>query len=636
MLKRIVLVALTTVLFNVFSWGQDNPVILTVNGEEIRKDEFIYTYTKNDKNAKFDRASLDDYMKLFVNYKLKVAEARDLGYDTIPELQRELAGYKAKSAEKYLTDSEVNEKLVREAYERKKYEIKASHILFTGKNAYNQAIVARKEIMDGADFEEIARKKSQDPSVVDNGGSLGYFSAFQMVYAFEEAAYNMKIGEVSEPVKTQFGYHLLKVYDRRENPGRIQVAHIYAKVPKEGSEKEIKDAEDKINEIYQLLKNQKGSFEELAKQYSDDNTSNQKGGELAPFTSGRMVPEFESVAFALKNDGDISEPFRTSYGWHIVKKLNQEPIGTFESMKAELESKIQKGEGNNKSKELFVEKLKKKYRFRNKAKRWIKDSYNEEAKGRLNVDDNKKAFTYKKEKGFFKKKTIVTAGEFKEYLVSANPKSNIDIKDFYKDFVTNYFLDYEKSMLYTNYPEYKALMQEFSDGIILFAIANDKLWKKSSEDTTGLKEYFKTNQSNYQWTKRLDVEIYSSAKINIIKEAIAMAKDSTKTAQEILTYSNKESQLNMNVEKGKYEISKKEILQKFTLQVGVSDFILDDGKFIFVRVFEVMEPHAKELRDTRGAAISDYQNYLELEWIRNLKATYPVVINQDALNALIK
>ena len=391
-----------------------------------------------------------------------------------------------------------------------------------------------------------------------------------------------------------------------------------------------------LNFIYQLLKNQKGSFEELAKQYSDDNTSNQKGGELAPFTSGRMVPEFESVAFALKNDGDISEPFRTSYGWHIVKKLNQEPIGTFESMKAELESKIQKGEGNNKSKELFVEKLKKKYRFRNKAKRWIKDSYNEEAKGRLNVDDNKKAFTYKKEKGFFKKKTIVTAGEFKEYLVSANPKSNIDIKDFYKDFVTNYFLDYEKSMLYTNYPEYKALMQEFSDGIILFAIANDKLWKKSSEDTTGLKEYFKTNQSNYQWTKRLDVEIYSSAKINIIKEAIAMAKDSTKTAQEILTYSNKESQLNMNVEKGKYEISKKEILQKFTQQVGVSDFILDDGKFIFVRVFEVMEPHAKELRDTRGAAISDYQNYLELEWIRNLKATYPVVINQDALNALIK
>ena len=217
--------------------------------------------------------------------------------------------------------------------------------------------------------------------------------------------------------------------------------------------------------------------------------------------------------------------------------------------------------------------------------------------------------------------------------MSANPKSNIDIKDFYKDFVTNYFLDYEKSMLYTNYPEYKALMQEFSDGIILFAIANDKLWKKSSEDTTGLKEYFKTNQSNYQWTKRLDVEIYSSAKINIIKEAIAMAKDSTKTAQEILTYSNKESQLNMNVEKGKYEISKKEILQKFTQQVGVSDFILDDGKFIFVGDDSVMTKYSS---NNIINGIAQFKNYLELEWIRNLKATYPVVINQDALNALIK
>ena len=217
MLKRIVLVALTTVLFNVFSWGQDNFRRRTRDVSQTNYG-FDFWYTKNDKNAKFDRASLDDYMKLFVNYKLKVAEARDLGYDTIPELQRELAGYKAKSAEKYLTDSEVNEKLVREAYERKKYEIKASHILFTGKNAYNQAIVARKEIMDGADFEEIARKKSQDPSVVDNGGSLGYFSAFQMVYAFEEAAYNMKIGEVSDRLK----HNLVTIYLRFTTEEKIQ------------------------------------------------------------------------------------------------------------------------------------------------------------------------------------------------------------------------------------------------------------------------------------------------------------------------------------------------------------------------------------------------------------------------------
>lgn len=636
MMRKIVLVALTTVLFSVFSWGQDNPVILTVNGEEIRKDEFIYTYTKNDKNAKFDRASLDEYMKIFINYKLKVTQARDLGYDTIPELQRELAGYKEKSAEKYLMDSEVNDKLIHEAYERKKYEVKASHILFTGKDAYDQAMAARKEIMNGANFEEVARKKSQDPSVAKNGGSLGYFSAFQMVYPFEEAAYNTKVGEISEPIKTQFGYHLLKVYDKRVNPGMVTVAHIYAKIPKEGSEKEINDAEIKIREIHGLLTSNKGTFEDLAKQYSDDNTSKEKGGELAPFTSGSMVPEFENVAFSLKNDGDFSEPFKTSYGWHIVKRLKQEPIGDFESMKSELESRMQKGEASRKSNELFVEKLKKKYSYKNKAKKWLKNPYSEEAKGKVNVDDSKKAFTFKKEKGLFKKKTIVTAGEFKPYSALTDPKSNKDIQVAFKDYVTDYFMNYEKSMLYENYPEYKALMQEFSDGIILFAIANDKLWKKSSEDTTGLKEFFDNNIENYQWKKRWDVEIYSSPKKDITMAAMAMAQDTSNSAQEILTASNKESQLNMNIEKGKMEVSENEILQKFPEKLGVSEPIMNDGKFIFIRVFEIMEPQEKLLKETRGAVISDYQNYLEKEWIKSLKETYKVSVNEKAVNDLVK
>lgn len=633
-MKKLALVTLLTLLFCTFSLSQDNPVILTIDGKEIRKDEFLFSYTKNNNNVKYDKETLDKYVEMYIKFKMKVAEAEELGYDTIQRLKNELNGYKKKSAEKYLTDSEATETLKKEAYERKKTEVKASHILFMGSDAYKKALEVRKEILKSGDFEAAAIKYSQDPSVSENKGSLGYFSVFQMVYPFEEAAYNLKVGEISMPVKTQFGYHLVKVYDKRANPGKVKVAHIYSKIPKEATEKQQADARIKIDEIYQLIKNGKSTFEELAKQYSDDNTSAQKGGELPWFTSGRMVPEFENVAYELKTKGDISEPFLTSYGWHIVKKLDQEPIGSYDQLKAEIEGNIKRGDRSKKSQEYFVEKLKDSLKFRDKSKSWIKNSYSEEAEGNLNVNDNKTAFKLKKQKGWFKKKTKVSVKEFKDYLKTRKPHSQQDVELFYKDFVTKYMMDYEKSMLYTNYPEYKALMQEFKDGILLFEISDQKVWKKSSEDTTGLKQFFETNKSNYTWNKRYDVEIYTSSKKEAIFKAISLARDSGKSAQEILTIVNKESQLNLSIQKGKYELENKTILKKFPEKVGVSDPIIEDGQFVFIRVIEVLPPQPKKLNETRGAAISDYQKYLEEEWIKSLKQKYKVEINEEALYSL--
>ncbi len=632
---------LLTCLIFIFAstvFAQSNPVLITINGEEIRKDEFLYNYTKNNPDAKFDRISLDQYTDMFVKFKLKVADAKAKGLDTIPRLKNELAGYVAKSAEKYLTDSTATEELKREAYERKKWEIKASHILIDGPNAYDEIIKIRKEITDGTiSFGDAAIKYSKDPSAAGSegdlgyAGNLGYFTVFQMVYPFEEAAYNTPVGEISNPVKTQYGYHLINVTDKRENQGKVKVAHIYIKVPKGGDANAEKNSESKIKEIYSLLINEKRKFEVLAQEYSEDNTSAKNGGELQWFTSGRMVPEFEKVAFSLKNKGDISEPFRTSYGWHIVKKIDQEPIGSYEELLSEINSNLSRGDRSKKSKIYFINKLKKEYGYKDKSSSWIKNSFSNEVIGRLNTDDSKTAFKFKKEKGFFKCKTKVPVSEFREYLTKNLPNSQQDIESSYEEFVNNYFFEYEKSQLSNKYPEYKALVKEFEDGILLFEISDNEVWGKSSEDTTGLKEFFETQNGKYVWKRRIDGEIYSSPKKDVVFDALELAKDSSKTAQDILAEKNKDSQLNLTAKKGLFEVTGNKTLEQFKLNEGVTLPRVIDGKFVFLRIFKVLPPQPKELNDVRGSVISDYQQYLETEWVKSLKEKYPVIINKKAI-----
>lgn len=637
-MKKSILVALSITLFSLVSMAQEiNPVLITIDGKEIRKNEFLSIYTQNNNEPKFDKASMDDYLDIFVKYKLKVFEAEEMGFDTIKSLKNELNGYVNKSAEKYLSDSEATESLIKEAYERKKYEIKASHILITkGGDTYKKALEIRAEIIKSGDFEAAAAKYSQDPSVKDNKGSLGYFTVFQMLYLFEEAAYTTKVGDISMPVKTKFGHHLIKVYDKRKNKGRVKVAHIYSKIPKKGDENAKENARVKIEEIYSLVKAKNKSFEDFAREYSDDNTSAQKGGELDWFTSGRMVPEFEDVAFSLKNKGDISEPFLTSYGWHIIKMLELEEIGTYEKLKPEIENNISRGERSKKSTEFFVNKLKKEYRFKDKSKRWIKNSYNPKVESKLDINDSKIAFKFKKEEGYFKKYTKVTVSDFKDFLSKIPANSQQDIEAFYKDYTNSYIFQYEKSILYDKYPDYKALMQQFKDGILLFEISDQKVWNKSSKDTTGLKEFFSMKQKKYQWKARQDVEIYTSAKKDVIFEANKMAKDKNVTSLEIMNNLNKTSRLNLSLEQGKYEVEEKKILEKFPPTLGVSQPVIENGKFVFVRIKALIPSGNKELKDTRGAVISDYQVYLEEEWIKSLKAKYNVVINKEAVYSLGK
>ncbi len=346
-MKKTVIFLFSFLISNLL-FGQSEPVVMEVDGQAVTKAEFLQIYLKNNNDPKYDKASLDDYMELFTKFKLKVAEAEAQGYDTVPKLKRELEGYRKQLALPYLIDSAENKELVKQAYNRLKKEIRASHILIkVGTNApsadtlkaYNRLLELKERIEKGEDFALVAKSKnsSQDPSVMSNGGDLGYFTAFQMVYPFEEAAYRTEIGKVSMPFRTKFGYHILKVTDSRPARGTIRVAHLMVTAPKETSDSEISKAEKKINEIYDKLKDSvtDESWERMVKKYSDDRSSTAKAGELPVFGSGsaqRMVPTFEDGAFSIKNDGDISLPIRTDYGYHIIRRLEWNDIKPFDKM----------------------------------------------------------------------------------------------------------------------------------------------------------------------------------------------------------------------------------------------------------------------------------------------------------------
>lgn len=637
-----------TVILTCASWAQKDPVVMTINGDEVTKSEFLQVYLKNNDDPKYDKESLDEYMELYKKFKLKVAEAEELGYDTIPSLVRELDGYKKQLARPYLVDSSKNKALVKEAYDRMKHEIKASHILVKVPQgaspedtlkAYNKIMKLKKRIEDGEDFAAVARTGSEDPSAKKNSGELGFFTAFQMVYPFETAAYNTPVGEVSEPVRTKYGYHLVKVEDKRPARGTISVAHIMVAAPKDSDQSDLDNAKQKINEIYEKLKGGE-SFEKLARLYSDDQGSKNKGGRLPAFGSGtnqRMVPEFEDAAFKLSEDGSYSKPFQTDYGFHIVKRLSFEPLASFEEMKSELQNKVNRGTRGQETQKSFIQKLKANNKFKDKGDKrldWFYANIDSSIfRGKWEapaLDKNKWMFKY------YGKKYDMQS--FLNYLKQNQRSRPMSVKQFvnnkYNTWQDEIIIEDEKSRLADKYPAYKALLQEYHDGVLLYEIMKDKVWDKAIKDTTGLQEFFKKNNDKYQWPERVEAVIFSSDKKAMIDSALSLAKLDTLSLKEILSNINSESQLNISGEQGKYIQSKTSFLKDRSLEEGINKIFEFDGKYYLVIVEDFLPAGNKSLTEARGAAIQDYQEHLEKEWLKTLREKHEITVNEEVLYSL--
>lgn len=656
MTKSFVLLAVCCA-FSFSLMAQSNNTLLTIDGNDISKDEFLRIYTKNNQEPAFDKKSIDEYMELFINYKLKVLEAVALGFDTTQTFITELKGYRAQLEKPYFTDNSADSILIYEAYERMKQNVRASHILIKCDQnqlpadtlkAYNKIESLRKRAIKGEDFAKLAIEYSEDPSAKKNNGDLGFFGAFQMVYEFETAAFNTPVGQFSEIFRTRFGYHFLKVTDKRPDPGMVHTAHIMRALPQGSTEQAQIEQKNMIYAIYDSLK-MGALFSQMAIKYSDDKASSQRGGEFPPVGIGRMIPEYENAAFALNNPGEYSEPFKSSFGWHIVYLIKKTGLNPIEQEKANIKSRISKDIRAQRGHQMVIKRLKDEYKFV-EYRDSLKYLYNEidstilDGKwtiGKLR-SGSKVLFTIAD--------TIVfKAGNFAGLLnndgLKRTPKPiQLIVDEEYQRFVEKSIMDFEKTKLEQKYPEFKNLLKEYHDGILLFNLTDKMVWTKAIEDTAGLEQFYNQNKNNYMWPERVEATIYSFNNKKYEKQIAKLAKASLNKKTDYQANANKfiektaktDTTFTLQVMRSKFTKSENENIDKFWGQIGVKPIIEADSTIKIIAINRIIEPEPKLLSEAKGLITADYQNFLEKEWILQLRSKYSVKINNETLNSIIQ
>ncbi len=623
---------------------------MTVGDKEITLDEFERIYKKNNNSITNNQQTPEEYLDLFINFKLKVIEAENLGMDTTKKFLDEFNGYKEQLAKPYMTDNETKQSLMKEAYERMQTDVHVSHILLVMDNQsspedtlkrYEMAMAVRQRILDGEPFEKVAKATSDDPGAKINGGDLGFFTVFMMLYQFESAAYKLKDGELSMPVRTTHGYHIIKKHETRPAVGQVKVAHIFVRVP-EGSSDEVQiEAKSKITAISDSVK-MGIDFASLAEKYSDDRNSAVNGGELPLFGTGRMIKEFEQNAFLLDKPGSISRPFRSFYGWHLIKLIDKKGIGTYEEMESTLQSKALKGDRDRVKRKKYLDKLKEKYEYtlnEDLYKRIYSLVDSSIFIGKWDAYKNTERF---EENLFTTTEGSVNLGTFIEILNSDQRKRTAIPVENYVDVVFNkymedYMLDVEKSTLPQRFPDYKYILQEYHDGILLFDLMDEKVWTNAVKDTSGLETYFANHRSEYMWDERMQAIIVSagsSANVDgMYKKASKIASGKWKIEKLNKKFCNDTSDC-ISLDVVLVENGRNLHVDALNNKLGIGDIYNEGGRFKFVITTEIVPPTEKELDETRGQATSDYQDYLEKRWIETLRDKYKVSVNRELLSKI--
>lgn len=655
-MKRIVLLFLSLVVSS--SLFAQQP-LFSIGNENVSADDFLNVYKKNNvnKEADYSETSLRDYLNLYINFRLKVKEARDMKLDTAASVNNELSTYRNTLAKSYLVDKEITDKLVQEAYERMKKEIRVSHILVKcDQNALPaDTLKAWKKInafynmlKKGKDFATLARDSSDDPSSKENKGDLGYITSLQIIYPFENAAYNTQVGQISKPFRTKFGYHIIKVTDSRPARGTVQVEHIFVKVSKSMSHDDSLKAKQKIDDIYQKLQ-QGENFEELANNESEDKTSSNDGGKLPEFGTGKMVAEFDNAAFALKNVGDYSKPVLTKYGWHIIKLIGKNPLPSFDEMKDELKKQVEKDSRAELAKTSFVNKVKTEYSFtENPAGKkdflnridssllkglWKRDSAMNLSATIFTLTDK----TYKPEVKNYTQKDFADFIEKnqRKYLSAGSKEAMFD--KMYQQFVENSALNFEELRLAYKYQPFADLMKEYMDGILLFELTDQKVWSKAVKDTVGLKAFYEANKDKYPDDEKIKTETYNCKNAKVLAELVKMRAQSMKD-EDIKAKLNKKDSGNLSIteeiiRKPQFDMDNNGLEWK----VGSSSTADGEGGAKSLTVVTAVIPVLpKPLDESRGYVVADYQEKLEKDWIQSLREKYPVHINESVLMSLVK
>lgn len=693
--------------------GGTDPVLMTVDGQPVTRAEFEAIYKKNNKEVVVTREALDEYLELFINYKLKVREAEKLGMDTITKFRTELDGYRKQLARPYLIDRELNDALMREAFDRSQREVRASHILISVQPeaspedtlaAWKKITAIRERVMKGEDFATIAKGLggSDDPSAQKNGGDLGWFSALQMVYPFENAAYSTPVGEVSKPVRTRFGYHILKVLGERPARGQVKVAHIMLRSTDTDSPEKQAQAEQRIREIHKQITEGTMTYSDAALKFSEDESSNTKAGELPQFGTGKMIEEFEDAAFALAKVGDMSAPVKSRYGWHIIKSLEIIPPATYDAAKGELKSKIARDSRADITRTAFLARLKNDYGYVTYPKNlkavykmvdttifakgnastdtlirkqvvegpFVKGKirYKRELAGAMSagkmlavrsrpyeemtqtLDDTvvvrevMEGWAYDRNKAAKLTKPVfsfagitVTQRDLLDQLENRQRRERAVPIPGYVDsraaeMADERILAYEDEHLEEKYADFRLLMKEYRDGILLFELTDQKVWGKAVKDTTGLDAFLAANHDKFMWDTRYEGDVYTCSDAKVAKQVRGMLR-AGKRDEQLTAVVNKTNALALHIESGTYTTEQKPALKGITAP-GLSSDIVTDSNVTIVDVKKVVPPTPKTLDEARGLITAAYQDNLEKDWIKELRAKYAVNVNKEVLYSI--
>ncbi len=628
-------------LLNFLIMGQDKRTLLTIEDESVTVSEFLKLYNKNlDLVKDSSQKEIDNYLQLFVDYKLKLQEAKQLGLDKEEKYIKELSNYRKQLTKNYLADSEVTDALVKEAYERSSYDVKASHILIMNSavgedtlRAYNKLMDYRK-VLDEQDF-DVARQKFHNGKtiVVED---LGYFSAFKMVYDFETAAYNTTPGTVSMPFKTDFGYHVVKVYDKRPSRGTATAAHIM--VASKQNDSTI-NPETRINEIYQKLQ-QGESFEALAKQFSDDKSSARNGGKLKPFKSGQLSSTvFEDATFGIKKVGAYTKPIQTEFGWHIIKLLELQPAQDFETLEPSLKVRVKRDSRSKLINSTMAKKLFETYdvklnpNTRTYFKNAISDDY---FSGKFElpvgykgndpvITINGQAFNNNEFVQFLKSKQR----RYMANKISVNALIDKELKAFYDQSLLNY----REQNLENENQEFADILKEYKDGLLLFDLMEKEIWNKASIDTLGLQSFYNKNASSYNWEDRVDVTFATSKSKKDLQKVKAMLNDD-KTVEGIKEAFGKENKNSVLFTNGIFELTSTKLPKNLEAKKGVSDIYEHNESYHVFHIKEVLPSAPKTFKEAQGKVTSDYQNFIEENWVSALRKKYKVSVDEKILEEL--
>jgi len=637
----------------------NDPVLFTVKGTPVLASEFRYIYAKtNQDKADFSEQSLRDYLDLYVKFKLKVQKARDMRLDTVESTKAELEGYRRQLANSYLVDKEVTDKLIQETYERTKQDVDISHILvMCDRNAkaedtlkaYNKAKLLLGKIKAGTDFEKIAVDSSQDKSVLENRGNLGFVNAMlpDGYYTMEAAIYAAQPGSILGPIRSNSGYHLVRVNEFRPARGEMEISHILLrKDPNDTAKNEM--VKIRIDSIYAAMNAQGGiNWDDFCAHFSEDKTTSTKGGYLGFFGINRYQKPFEEAAFALKKDGDFSTPVETSIGYHIIKRNSARPIAAFEIARRPLGDRIKRDSRNEIAKQSMIMRI-----HREGGMTESKDVFEKWAARQ--VDTSFLTFRWKPDPTHpqdilitYKNGKKYTVSDFEDYCLRNNRERQRGggnpiretIEKLYKGWTDEAAMQYEESQLENKYPDFKSLMREYEEGILLFEALKINVWDRANTDTTGLEAYFSKNlKDKYKWEERVKAAIYT-VKTDDPKVLLKVREyASKKSMTAVLKKFNKKGKDVISVMDRTYEKGKAKDFPEPWKVGHLTDAKTDAGTktATFQKIEEILPPMSKTLAEARGYAVADYQDYLEKEWIEQLRKDYPVKIEEKVLKGMAR